>query len=156
MTTSAPHAVASARRAGEKSLATTWRTPFAFSIRITPRPIGPQPITTATVLLLDLAASNRVPCDRHRLGQRGDIGGEAVGHRHHQRLLDQQLLGVGARRVDGESEGVDPLASAQQRNRDHRRSRRRVLALHPGPCSATWPQNSWPKTISWSERAKRS
>ena len=44
-TTSAPIAVASARRPGEKSLATTVRTPVALSIAITPSPIGPQPIT---------------------------------------------------------------------------------------------------------------
>ena len=47
-TTSAPQAVASARRPAEKSLATTVRTPRALSIRITASPIGPQPITIAT------------------------------------------------------------------------------------------------------------
>ena len=46
-TTSAPIAVASARRPGEKSLATTVRTPEALSIAITPSPIGPQPMTIA-------------------------------------------------------------------------------------------------------------
>ena len=45
---SAPQAVASARRPGEKSLAITVRTPCAFSMQITARPIGPQPITIAT------------------------------------------------------------------------------------------------------------
>ncbi|CAM4205235.1 hypothetical protein NONI108955_14435 [Nocardia ninae] len=46
-TMSAPQAAASSRRRGEKSLATTVRTPAAFSMLITARPIGPQPITKA-------------------------------------------------------------------------------------------------------------
>ena len=50
-TTSAPQACASARRPGEKSLATTVRTPWALSMRITPRPTGPQPMTIATCRL---------------------------------------------------------------------------------------------------------
>ena len=37
---------------GEKSLATTFRTPLALRQRITARPIGPQPITTATSFFL--------------------------------------------------------------------------------------------------------
>ena len=45
---SAPQRVASARRAAERSLATTVFTPRVFSSEMTARPIGPQPITIAT------------------------------------------------------------------------------------------------------------
>jgi hypothetical protein len=47
-TTSAPQALASARRPGEGSLATTGSIPLALSRQITARPMGPQPMTTAT------------------------------------------------------------------------------------------------------------
>ena len=90
---------ASARRPGEKSLATTVRTPFAFSIRITPEADRPAADHDRDLPLADLAAAHRVPGDGHRLGQRRDVGRQAVGHRQHQRLLDEQLLGVGAGRV---------------------------------------------------------
>ena len=47
-TTSAPHAVASARRPAEKSLAITVRTPLALSMQMTASPTGPQPTTIPT------------------------------------------------------------------------------------------------------------
>ena len=52
MMTSAPHACANLRRLAEKSLATTVFTPAALSIKMTPRPTGPQPITMAGSLVL--------------------------------------------------------------------------------------------------------
>jgi hypothetical protein len=47
-TPSAPQAVASSRRPGEKSPAITCRPPCASSMQITARPIDPQPIAIAT------------------------------------------------------------------------------------------------------------
>ena len=49
----------------------------------------------------DLAAADRVPGYRHRLGQRGEGGLQAVGDRERKRLFDQQLLGIRARGVGG-------------------------------------------------------
>ena len=80
-TTSAPHAVASARRPAEKSLAITVRTPRALSGQITARPIGPQPMTIATVRFLTSPRRTACQRDRHRLGQRGELGRQPVGHR---------------------------------------------------------------------------
>ena len=65
-TTSAPHARASSRRPDEKSLATTVRTPLALSIRITPRPTGPQPITIATCRLP--TSPRRTACQATAIG----------------------------------------------------------------------------------------
>ena len=45
---SAPHLLPSTRRAAEKSLATTVRTPRALSMQMTASPIGPHPMTIAT------------------------------------------------------------------------------------------------------------
>ena len=61
--------------------------------------------------------------DGHRLGQRGDVGREAVGHGQHERLLGDQLLGVGPGRVSGEADRVDPLRAADERQSHDRRPR---------------------------------
>ena len=71
-----------------------------------------QPITIATSRFTHLASANGVPGDRQRLGERGDVGPEPIGHRHHQRILHQHLLGVGAGSVLREPEHVDVLARA--------------------------------------------
>ena len=65
-TTSAPQLVASARRPAERSLAITVRTPDALSMQITDSPIGPQPITTATVRLF--TSLRRMACQATAMG----------------------------------------------------------------------------------------
>ena len=66
ITTSAPHCAASARRPPEKSLAITVRTPLAFSMQITERPMGPQPMTIATVRFL--TSPRRTACQPTAIG----------------------------------------------------------------------------------------
>lgn len=80
------------------------------------------------VALAHLAAADGVPADGHRLGERGNIGRQAVGYFEGQRLLDEKLLGVGARRGRGETGGVNVLAATQQWHRDDRRAGSWVLA----------------------------
>ena len=86
---------------------------------MTARPTGPQPITIATSLFLISRAADGVPADRHRLGERAELGREPVRHREHQRLLDHDLLGVGAGRRGGEADRVHlaraPCAAAAPR-----------------------------------------
>ncbi|MNN48013.1 hypothetical protein D3C81_1624630 [compost metagenome] len=65
-TISAPHCSASLRRFGEKSLATTVLTPAALSIKITPNPTGPQPITIAGSLVL--TRLRRTACNATAIG----------------------------------------------------------------------------------------
>ena len=82
--------------------------------------------------LADVAAADCVEPDRHRLGQRRDVGRQAIRDCQHQRLLDQQLLGVGAGRVGRQADRVDPFRRSQQRQRDHvRAGRRPAPALGP-------------------------
>src|SRR5579884_3844485 len=50
-TVSAPQVLASARRRGEKSLATTVETPAALGMHMTASPTGPHPMTTAASFL---------------------------------------------------------------------------------------------------------
>ena len=54
--------------------------PFSLSAAITASPTGPQPITSGTSPPLILAFCHRMDADRQRLGQRGVLGGEPVGH----------------------------------------------------------------------------
>ena len=65
-TTSAPQRVASARRAGDRSLATTVPTPRALSWQITIRPTGPQPITIAVSPFL--ISLRRTACSATAIG----------------------------------------------------------------------------------------
>jgi hypothetical protein len=84
------------------------------------------------VALAHLAAPHRVPGDGHRLGQRRDVGRQPVGHREHQRLLNDDVLGVRARRVLRQARRVDPVRVADQRQRDDGRpGRDRPLGLGP-------------------------
>ena len=78
-TTSAPQARASARRPGEKSLAMTVRTPLALSMQITDRPIGPHPITIATVRFL--TSPRRTACQATAIGSVSvaSCGGSPLG-----------------------------------------------------------------------------
>ena len=69
-----------------------------------------------------------MPTDRHRLGQGGDVGLQPVGDGHHQRLLDEHLVRIGAGGVHREADHVDPLAPSQQRQRDDAGAGRRGLA----------------------------
>ena len=70
--------------------------------------------------LADIAAAHGVPGHGHRLGEGGDVGSEAVGHGHHQRLLDEHLLGVGAGSVHRQADRVQAGTPAQERQRDDR------------------------------------
>ena len=94
------------------------RTPFAFRSRITARPTGPHPITIATVRLP--TSPRRTACHATAIGSvsAATSGREPVRHGHHQGLLHEHLLGVGAGRVHGQADRVDPAAGAQQRERD--------------------------------------
>ena len=74
------------------------------------------------VALLDLGAPDGVPADRHRLGQRAELGRQAVRDRQHQRLLDHDLLGVGAGRRGREADRVHLVAAPAQRQRHDRRA----------------------------------
>ena len=89
-------------------------------MQITARPIGPQPITIATSPLAHFAAPDGVPPDRHRLGQRGYFGRQPVWDGKCERLLDQGLLGVGARRRGREPDRVHLVAAPQQRQGNDR------------------------------------
>lgn len=72
--------------------------------------------------LADLAAADRVPADRHRLGQRRQLRPQPVRHREGKRLLDHDLLGVGAGGVGGEAGEVDiAVVAAHERDRANRR-----------------------------------
>ena len=84
------------------------------------------------VMLLDLRAADRVPADRQRLGEDGELGREPVGEREHERLLDHHLLGVRTRRRRGQADRMQLVAAPGQRHRDHGRPGR---ALLPG----CWP-----------------
>ena len=88
-----------------------------------------------------------MPSNGHRLGERRDVRRQAVGHRHHHRLLDDHLLGVGARSVRRQTDRVDAVRrrarAAQRRPASPSAACRHSL----GPYSATLPENSCPKTI---------
>ena len=60
-----------------------------------------------------------MPTDGHRLGQRRDIRREAIRHRHHERFVHKQLLGVGAGGIHRETNHVHLLVALQQRQRHH-------------------------------------
>ena len=70
-TSVAPIVVASARRAGEKSVATMVSMPLSFRAPITARPTGPQPSTSAPSPGVMRALVHGVEADGHRLGERG-------------------------------------------------------------------------------------
>lgn len=81
------------------------------------------------LLPADLTAAHGVPGHGHRLRQRGNVGWQAVWHRQHERFLGEQLLGVGARRMDGQADGVDTLVRSDERQRhDGRPGRHLTLA----------------------------
>jgi hypothetical protein len=67
------------------------------------------------IALLDLAAPDGVQPDSHRLGERRELGGQARGHGHGERLLDHHLLRVSTRCVHGEPDRVHVLATPDQR-----------------------------------------
>lgn len=68
-----------------------------------------------TVRVPTSAAAHRVPGDRKRLGQGRDIGRQAIGDGHHERLLDDHLLDVGAWSVDRQPDRVDAVRAAKER-----------------------------------------
>ena len=78
--------------------------------------------------LLDLAALNGVPADGHRLGQRGLVGWQPVRDGQRERLLDEQLFGIGAGGRGREPDGVDVLATPDQRDGDDGRAGAQRLA----------------------------
>ena len=124
---------ASARRPGEKSLATTLRTPLRLEHadhRQADRPAADH----------DRHAG---PSSPRRAGRRASataigsvsaamLGRQPVGDRQRQRLLDQHLLGVGARRRRRQADRVHRRAAPQQRQRDDGRPGRDALAACPG------------------------
>ena len=131
------------------------RVPRALSRQMIERPTGPQPITIATVALPHVAAADRVPADRHRLGQRRHVGRQPVRHLERERLLDEERLRIGAGRLrESPSVWTPPprRSSGSATTRAPSASRLRVFA----PCAAIRPVNSWPKTTCWSERMKSS
>ena len=154
-TTSAPHARASSRRPGEKSLATTVRTPLALSIRITPRPTGPQPITIATCRLP--TSPRRTACQATAIGSvsAATSGASPFGTASIIDSWDDHLLRVGPRRLRRQPDRVDPARAPDHRQRDDRGAGRQS-ALQPAPYSATRRENSCPKTSASWERPKRS
>ena len=99
-TTSAPQARASARRpGGEVARDHGARRRCALSMQITARPTGPQPITIATVPFL--TSPRRTACQPTAIGSvsAASSGASPFGTGIVERLLDHQLLGVGARRL---------------------------------------------------------
>ena len=78
--------------------------------------------------LADVRAAHGMPADRHRLGECGDVGVQAVGHGHHQRLLHEHLLGVGAGGIGRQADHVDTAGVTQERERDDPRAAGRRLA----------------------------
>jgi hypothetical protein len=80
------------------------------------------------VTLAHLAAPDGVPPDGHRLGQRGYLGGQPVRDGQRQRLLDEELLGVGARRHRRQPDSMHLFAAPQQRHGDDRCAGPRGLA----------------------------
>ena len=125
-TTSAPQAVASARRPDDGSLATMVRTPRALSSDHHGQADRAAADHDRHVLAADLAAVDGVPAHRHRLGEHRDLVREPVRHPERQRLLHQHPLRVGARRAGRQPGRVHVGALAQQRQRDHRRAHRQV------------------------------
>ncbi len=105
-TTSAPMTVASARRPGERSLATTLSTPRALSRRDHGQADRAAAEDDGEVAASYLTSCHGVPGHRHRFGERGDVGVEAVGHGEGDGLLGDQPLGVAARGAAGQTEGV--------------------------------------------------
>ena len=102
----------------EKSLATTVRTPWALSRQIMASPIGPQPMTIATSRLP--ISLRRTACQPIAIGSVSALAlrREPVRHRHHQRLLDEHVLGVGAGGRGREPDGVR-LAGATDHRQGH-------------------------------------
>ena len=62
------------------------RTSRSRSAAMTARPTGPQPITSGTSSGSSRAFSTACSADRHRLGERGVLGREAVRHLEQQHL----------------------------------------------------------------------
>ncbi|GAA3294641.1 hypothetical protein GCM10020295_19640 [Streptomyces cinereospinus] len=59
------------------------------------------------VLAGHLTPVDGVPGHGHGFGERGGVRGQAVGHRKGQCLLDDDVFGVAARGVRGETDAVD-------------------------------------------------
>ena len=97
-------------------------------MQITARPTGPQPITIATSRFL--ISARRTACQPTAIGSVSALssGGEAVGDGEHQRLLDDDLLRIGAGRRGREADRVHLAAAPEQRQRDHGRAGRRPSA----------------------------
>ena len=97
MTSSAPKASASRRRVGEKSAARTGPWPRPLSAAMTASPTGPQPTTRQGCPALQAGQAHGVLAHGERLGQRGQVGVQRVGHREQEQLLEHHVLGQRAR-----------------------------------------------------------
>ncbi len=107
ITSSAPNASASRRRVGEKSAASTGPWPRPLSAAITARPTGPHPTTRHGWPSGEVGQADGVLAHGERLGQRGEVGVEPVGHRQQQHLLEHHVLGQRARVAVGVADLLD-------------------------------------------------
>ena len=103
------------------------RTPLAFSSRITASPIGPQPMTIATVRLP--TSPRRTACQATAIGSvsAATSGGRPLGTGIISDSCTSSLLGVGAGRVHRQPDGVHAPVAAQERQRDDVRPGRRAV-----------------------------
>src|SRR6185437_13298382 len=62
-----------------------------------------------------VGATDGVPADGHRLGERGLFDRQAVGHGQREGLLDDEAFGVGAGGSRAQPERMHLLAAAKQR-----------------------------------------
>ena len=158
ITSSAPNASASRRRAGEKSAASTGPWPRPLSAAITARPTGPQPDDETRLALGEVGQAHGVLAHGERLGQRGQVGVERVGHRKQQHLLEDHVLGqrpgvvvrvadlLDAGRPDQDRHGAHPGPDRQgarrcraRARRSRRRTRGRTRSRPSGPAAARRP-----------------
>ena len=111
-TTSAPQARASSRRPAEKSLATIVADARGLQHHDDGQADRPTADHDRDLVLLDLRPSHCVVADRQRLGEDAELRREAVRQRERQRLLDHDLLGVGARCRGREADRVHLVSRA--------------------------------------------
>ena len=114
------------------------------------RPTGPQPKHERTFAGLDARTVHTVHANRHRLGERGELGVEPVGHFDEHGRREDHALGVAAHHVvrvhDRPHHG---RAAEQDRDRrDDRVGRERVGAR-------ARPRAPWPRTRGPSTRPSR-
>ena len=115
---------------------------------MTANPTGPQPDHQARLTGFEAGEPDGVLAHGQRFGQGGQVGGQGVGHREQEDLLEGHVLGQPAGVVVGVADLLD--ARGPQNRWAPSRPGCPPEASPPvsGPCSTISAQNSWPKTQS--------